>query len=124
MPALGFKKHLAPLVESRVKRQTIRQVWRNPIKAGDTLYLYTGLRTKQCRKLGESICTSVREIQIQPPGGLIVGEGIYLYGKGKLSLSESLELAAKDGFKNIHDFISFFRDQYGLPFEGVLIEWE
>jgi hypothetical protein len=29
----------------------------NPVKVGDKLYLYTGLRTKKCRKLGEAICT-------------------------------------------------------------------
>lgn len=41
------------------KRQTIRRAspkWEN-VKVGDKLTLYTGLRTKQCRKLGEAVLT-------------------------------------------------------------------
>ena len=61
MPLLGFKKQFAPLVEEGQKRQTIRakrRDGRNP-HAGETLFLYTGLRTKSCRKLGISGCKSV-----------------------------------------------------------------
>jgi hypothetical protein len=32
-------------------------------------------------------------------------------------------LAQDDGFESIGDFVGFFRDHYGLPFEGVLIRW-
>ena len=44
-------------VLSGEKRQTIRRAspkWEN-VKVGDKLTLYTGLRTKQCRNLGEVI---------------------------------------------------------------------
>lgn len=43
------------------KRQTIRKdgkKWKN-VKVGDKLTLYTGLRTKDCRKLGEAEVESI-----------------------------------------------------------------
>ncbi len=124
MPALNFKAQFAPLVESGEKSQTIRKVRKHPIKAGDRLFLFTGMRTKQCRKLRETVCTNARMIAIQPPGGVIVSEGIYLWEKGQLSTTEAKQLARKDGFSRLTDFVRFFKDQYGLPFEGVLIEWD
>lgn len=53
MPALNFKAQFAPLVESGAKRRTIRAFRkdkRDP-KQGDTLYLYTGLRTKYAKPI-------------------------------------------------------------------------
>lgn len=60
MPALNFKKRFEPMIESGDKRQTIRakrKDCRDP-KEGQTLYLYTGMRSKGCRKLGEAPCLS------------------------------------------------------------------
>ena len=117
MPALNFKTQFAPLVESGKKKQTIRQVRKHPIKVGDTLYLYTGMRTKQCRKLREVICTKISEITI-------LASTLDAYMNGKyLRYSGFNALARKDGFYGATYFHAFFRKQYGLPFEGVLIEW-
>ena len=72
MPALNFKAEFAPLVESGEKRQTIRKLrkdGRDP-KVGDALYLYTGMRTKKCRKLGIAPCESVQPIEIDEYGCL------------------------------------------------------
>lgn len=52
MPAYNFRKQFAPLVESGQKRQTIRTIGkRRHARAGEPLQLYTGQRTKACRKL-------------------------------------------------------------------------
>jgi len=51
MPALNFQSRFADLVASGKKRQTIRPVRRHPIKAGDLLHLFTGMRTKRCKRL-------------------------------------------------------------------------
>lgn len=119
MPLLGFKKQFAPLVESGAKRQTIRakrRDGRNP-HPGDTLYLYTGLRTKQCRKLGAAKCTSVQEVVITRHGPILAGR--------HLGCDEASELAAKDGFSCYGDMADFFFDkEHDLPFWGLLIEWE
>jgi protein gp37 len=74
MPALNFKKQFAPLVETFKKRQTIRALRkdnRNP-RPGQTLYLYTGMRTKGCKKLGEATCKKVTQITIEA-NNIIVG---------------------------------------------------
>jgi len=48
MPTINFTKFK---VESGEKRQTIRAVRKRPIKVGDKLHLYSGLRTKKARNL-------------------------------------------------------------------------
>lgn len=123
MPALNFKKEFAPLVESGEKKQTIRQVRKNPIENGDTLYLYTGMRTKQCRKLGEVICTGVHSFRI---GTDWEDRVVHVDGRKASGVNDWLvdEIAKNDGFSNTHDFFNFFIQQYGLPFNGVLITWD
>lgn len=116
MPALNFKARFADAVERGTKRQTIRAKRKHPIKVGDRLYHYTGMRTKACRKLAEQDCTHVRGIEIKHPDGVIV-DGI------RLSRSGATALARRDGFETVEDFIEFFRAEHGLPFRGDLIEW-
>ena len=117
MPLLGFKKQFAPMVEAGTKRQTIRakrKDGKNP-HSGERLYLYTGLRTKSCRKLGEAVCANVREIMID-------GWGICLSGKWA-NHDEMMNIVKADGFTSWTDFLAFFRKEHGLPFWGLLIEW-
>ncbi len=54
MVALSFSPKFADAVASGLKKQTIRQSAR--AKAGQALQLYTGQRTKNCRKLADAIC--------------------------------------------------------------------
>lgn len=115
MPALNFKKHFAKSVEDGVKTQTIRAARKHPIQTGDRLYLYTGMRTKNCRKLGEATAKIVREIQISDTSVKIDGQALY---------SGSVEkLAHADGFSSISEFKDFFRSNHGFPFCGQLIHW-
>lgn len=117
MPAYNFKKEFAPLVESGQKRQTIRQRRKRPTKVGDTLYLYTGMRTRDCRKLRETICINVKRIKITNNGVNLGNQ--YLY----ISHKEEDELAKADGFESYSAFKYFFETHYSLPFIGVLIQW-
>ncbi len=48
MTLLNFKKDFVTLILGRSKPHTIRQERKHPIKVGDTLQLYYGLRTKSC----------------------------------------------------------------------------
>ena len=118
MPALNFKKQFAGLVESGEKRQTIRALrkdGRNP-RPGQTLYLYTGMRTAFCRKLGEAQCLSVRQIAIT--------ESKCIEFDTRPATSEEEEkIIRDDGFKCWHDFYDFFEKTHGLPFYGLLISW-
>jgi len=117
MPVLNFKKQFAPMVESGKKRQTIRAYRKdggNP-KKGDKLYLYTGLRTKGCRKLKEVVCKATL--------GVIIDEETMYLESFSLSKSAKKTVAILDGFKNYDEFQSFFEKIYGLPFYGLLITW-
>lgn len=137
MPSLNFQKQFVPLIESGEKRQTIRLERKVPIKAGDKLYLFTGLRTKNCKRiLPHNViveedyrpfvrCKGVERIvffsrYINDTDFLICCE---LNGQPVIKPNELQALAKADGFDTYYDMYDFFNNQYGLPFEGVLIKW-
>ena len=122
MPALNFQQQFAPLVESGEKRQTIRAYrkdGRDP-KVGDRLFLYTGMRTKQCRKLGEATAVAVvpilmevnRLYRIGPRGGRI-----------RIPDYKFRSIAWRDGFSDSVSMTRWFDETHALPFEGLLIRW-
>ena len=117
MPAYNFHSRFAPAIESGDKRQTIRPRRKRPTRPGDTLYLYTGMRTKACRKLGEFTCTKVTPVDIL--------QGAVRLGGKCLGTALALEFARADGFEGLEDFYRFFGEHYGLPVIGKLevIEW-
>ncbi len=136
MPALNFKKEFAALIESGQKTQTIRRPRKRPIKPGDMLYLYTGMRTKGCRKLGEAECISIEELIIfrnmpilteilNSGGSQNKGEygGAYI-GNNGIGIMDLETLAYEDGFASGYELGLFFFKQYGLPFCGDLIKWK
>ena len=128
MPALNFKKQFAAAVQSGKKRQTIRQPrkdGRPHAKVGDQITLYTGMRTKGCRKLGVATCTDVQSVKI---GEAEFGTSFLDIDGQRLSINERCQFAQDDGFgpnpaSALFGFNRFFRDHYGFPFEGVLIKW-
>lgn len=115
MVAYNFQKRFAPLVESGEKRQTIRPVGkRRHARPGDALQLYTGMRTKSCRKLRDETCKTIEPIVINPSGDIYISEGL---------VTNPIVTAKRDGFETVEDFIAFFRDTHGLPFQGFLVRW-
>ncbi len=117
MPALNFKVFIDK-IESGEKCQTIRQQYKRPIKPGDKLYLYTGMRTKNCRKLGEAVCDSVEEIRMYTWNKIVIdrkrGESIILPNDNwtYMSIEEMESLAKADGFNSFDDFSNWFCNQY------------
>lgn len=117
MPALNFQDRFAPAVEAGRKRTTIRRP-RPDIRRGKTLYLYTGQRTKACRKLKEATCTDVLPLHIDESGVFFVsGQGLTQHELARLAHSDT------DGLLDVGAFVDFFKEHYGLPFDGVLISW-
>ena len=110
----------------RTKFQTIRRYRKDgkDPEPGDWRALWTGMRTKQCRKLGEVVCTSVEPVKIGGPsaddnaGTPIVG---WLIGS---TLSNLDAFARRDGLTDFAEMVEFFNRLYGLPFSGVLIRWD
>lgn len=112
-------------VLSGEKRQTIRcnsQKWKN-VKAGDKLTLYTGLRTKQCRKLGEALVESITEVAFCGAGLICpITQGRW---ERWLTDDEVDELVMRDGFDDAYDFWQFFDAHYPeRPIEMKVIRWK
>lgn len=123
MIVVMFQPRFAPLVESGVKRHTIRpKRKRRPVTCGDELSLrqWSGApyRSKQ-RIIGLEICSSVGEITIN--------YGLYApfvwINNVMLSLKQVEELAVNDGFTDAKDMQSWFNSTHSLPFHGVIIYW-
>lgn len=116
MVAYNFKAQFVPQVEALIKLQTIRGHRKRHAQPGEAIQLYTGMRTRVCRKLvtPDPICLSVRPIEIASrvnvDGSLLVGNQVD-------------EFAIADGFESAEEFFEFFRIIHGLPFQGVVIEW-
>lgn len=136
MPALNFQTQWADAVwigahhangqfaavgHEIPKRTTIRRPGR--VQVGNMLYLYTGQRTPQCRKLGEALCLAVTQVWV-PADALELGLPLRL-GPQWLSVSQSERLARLDtaGLWGLAELIAFFAKSYGLPFDGELISW-
>jgi hypothetical protein len=116
MPALNFQKQFAALVESGEKRQTIRaerKDGRMPAKPGDIIALYTGMRTKSCRKLADVECIAVETIRIS-----------YGYITVNYQAQDEYQLAVADGFEDVAAMRDWFSKTHGLPFTGHLIRWK
>jgi hypothetical protein len=126
MPAINFQPRFALDVECRRKRQTIRKEGKRRWKIGDTLYLYTGMRTKNCRLLGTAVALEVRMIFIDTGRKCIALE--YRDDQGRrcidfVSDDEALALARADGFATLDDFFAFFAKTHGTLMRGYLINW-
>lgn len=123
MPAFGFKNRFAQPIEQGIKRQTIRadrKDKRRPAKPGDTLTLYTGMRTKHCRKLAIVRCTFCAPLRLDRDGD---GPAVTI-GDRSLSAHEIEALAYDDAFRSTDEFVAFFEAEHGLPFAGWIIKWE
>lgn len=122
MPAYNFQKRFAPLVQSGQKRQTIRALGkRRHARPGEPLQLYTGQRSKACRKLisPDPVCLSTAKIEMTVERGFFEA-----FLDGRLLNTEDLAgIARADGFDDVPHMVGWFVQTHGLPFEGILIKW-
>jgi hypothetical protein len=120
MPQLGFKKQLAPKVLSGEKPFTLRNLRldRRDPKTGDMLYMFTGLRTKECQKFGEKLCRFAVNIKLS-------FNLVQIPNLRQINDPAKLELFSRfDGFDNYETFKKFHRIIPGMsPKEMRLIAW-
>jgi len=121
MPALNFKAQWADKVESGEKPHTIRAWRKRPIKVGDRLYLYTGMRTKACRKLGESVCISALPVRLWR-NATDKRLTLFYLDDDTLGHYTAAQIAKRDGFNSLPELFDFFLPNGGT-FQGQLIEW-
>lgn len=109
MVAYNFQERFADDVAHGIKKQTIRAKAR--CKPGDKLQLYTGQRTKNCRKLGEGVCTSVTPIKITALGITLDGKPLYAgwARKDDFESDYDCDFAKADGFDDFQDMAEYGR---------------
>lgn len=127
MPAYNFKPQFAELIRNRQKRHTIRaRGKRKPPKVDDTLHLYTGMRTSECRKIGEFRCSGVAMITIDTERRQVrvprmIGVTLTMW---ELDQAEVDSLAKFDGFESTDAFFAWFQANHGKSLSGYLIFWD
>lgn len=119
MVAYNFQGRFADLVASGRKAQTIRAPRKDGrhAKVGDALQLYTGMRTRQCRKLRNAVCQDVCDIRLE------ANRILTCKPQELLALHDLDQFARHDGFANWSEMREWFAGTHGLPFRGVLIRW-
>jgi hypothetical protein len=118
MGLYNFKSRFAPRILDGSKTHTIRPLRAIADKPGNTLHLYTGLRTKSARLLMRVPCARIEAIEIIQVDG---HPYIFIEGIG-LDHSEKEAFARRDGFENFDDFMSFWNGR--LPFKGQIVHWK
>ncbi len=79
MPALNFKKQFIPHVLSEDKPGTVRQVrLEGEIKTGQTVSIYSGMRTRQCKKYGTKEDVRVYPIALDLKNRKVTLDGVEL----------------------------------------------
>lgn len=130
MPSLSFQQQFVPgiyamlskdyAVRTKVKPKitTIRKARKRPFKKGDRLFLFSGLRTKKCVRLGEVICTKVEDVTIEK-----VADQYYMIAiNGTMITEEEISVMARhDGFTTGQEMIKWFGKHHKLPFVGQRI---
>jgi len=139
MPTLGFKKRFVEPIRTGVKHHTIRETRKRPIKPGDKLYLYCGLRTQYCFKIlpEPQTCTKVQPIKVEEckrcggSGEICHSSTHYescpvvdIFVDGiALDRDEKERLAVADGFKDWAEMLHFWETERHFPFYGHIIHW-
>lgn len=105
MPQISFKKELAPAVLAGTKPFTLRDLrkdGRDPV-AGQTLYMFTGLRSKLCEKFAEKSCRFAVTAKLS-------WRSIMIPTIGSIERDHYLEKFARlDGFANYDEFCRFHK---------------
>ncbi|WP_306131094.1 hypothetical protein [Roseovarius sp. MMSF_3350] len=124
MVAYNFQPIFAKPVEIGRKRQTIRAHRKDGrhAKRGDALQLYTGMRTKACRKLRDATCTATIPVRIEAQRLTVGNTDLRAIGIAGDEMLMDI-FAQADGFIDWQDMRDWFQKTHGLPFSGVLIKW-
>jgi len=109
MPAYNFQESfVVPIVELKKTHTIRRRRTRRLTAPGDSLMLYTGMRTKQARMFAASVCVKVEPVVIWPwAGKLLMADERGAWHA--LNENELKGLAVADGFSDVAKFFEFFK---------------
>jgi hypothetical protein len=123
---LGFKKQFAKKILNGSKIHTFRNTRLVTPKPGETIHMYTGLRTKftefitkDHKYTGSQKVRMYLKMQCDEPFvTLTIGE------KSNWTPVELHEMAISDGFENISDFVRYWLGkEKSLVWEGTCYHW-
>lgn len=142
MVAYGFKKYFAPQIEDGSKGHTIRGHRRRHAHVGEPVQLFTGLRTRHCRKIiPDPVCIAVLPIVIMSSDLIEAGIAYIEVDGTPLHRDEIEAFAVSDGFdparlqgiapakligSTARETMGRFwaAENPGSIFQGVIIRWE
>jgi len=123
MVAYSFKKQFVAPIKALTKGQTIRANRKRHARPGETLQLYTAMRTKHCTLIGTATCFTIQPIRIDIEEAVIT----VLTGKSLITLTGLAAVdafARRDGFEDWFEMRDFWRVNHKTAvFCGVLIRW-
>lgn len=107
---LGFKERFVEPTLLGTKVFTLRNKRKNQPKIGETLFMYTGLRTNKCRKISDKEkLISTQEVLIYISRGLDMSFSISITVDNRmLSWDEVESFVRYDGFVDREDFANYW----------------
>lgn len=122
MVAYSFNRRFVDRIEAGTKMQTVRGGRRHHARPGQMIQLYTGMRTRACRKIApDALCIS------SLPVTLVFGDDPVLRVIVAGCDTDAWSFARSDGFEDEHGLVAFWRKEHGVQpgdsFHGTLIEW-
>jgi hypothetical protein len=112
---LGFKEQFKMPILTGAKIHTIRADEHNRWKAGTSIQMATGVRTKHYHCFKEDVCESTQKFKLFWKDTLLF---IYIDDR-PITTKEALLLAKRDGFTTLEEFLKWFR----YDFNGKIIHW-
>lgn len=120
---LSYKPGFKPLILSGSKKHSIRADPHKRWKAGRTIHMATGVRTKNynCFLVNKCVSTQTIRIKRHVSHSRLNGPLVHcvIVDDRAISMNDTIRLAKNDGFNNIAEFFTFFPDD----FSGVIIHW-
>ena len=116
VPKVGFKKRFVEPILIGTKVHTLRVPPKREPKIGETLFMYTGLRTKHCEFITdkEKLISKQKAVIIIRRKPMVKGLNVFVYDISvsvdrRILSSDELEIFVQyDGFKNVADFCNFW----------------
>lgn len=142
MVAYGFKTYFAPQIEDGSKSHTIRGHRRHHAHIGEPIQLFTGMRTRHCRKImSDPVCIAVLPLMTMSSDLIQAGIAYIEVDGTPLHRDEIEAFAISDGFDPARlaglaprsligatareTMGRFWRSENpGSRFEGVIIRWK
>ena len=136
MVAYSFKASFAPPIATGTKRQTIRLPRKRHARPGEPVQLFTGMRTRHCRKIiPDPVCVGLDEVRLDLRAADTLDPSSFreaLSVNGIPVLDEAADAyALGDGFAGVSSvrpfahMVRWWLFTHGpVLFDGVAIRWE